>query len=62
MLSFSVTKVLVGRGGGTSGRAVAFCPSRPGSIPETDLVSFFRFRIADNLFSLGAGLFLKNDE
>ena len=57
MLSISVTKVLVGRGGGASGRVVAFCPSRPGLIPEMDLLGFFRFRIADNLFSLGAGLF-----
>ena len=52
----------LGRGGGASGRAVAFCPSRPGSIPGTDLLGFFRFRIAANLFSLGAGLFLKNEE
>ena len=48
-----------GRGGGASGRAVAFCLSRPGLIPGTDLLGFFWFRIAANLFSLGAGLFLK---
>ena len=52
----------VGRGGGASGRAVAFCPSRTTSIPGTDLLGFFRFRIAANLFVLGAGLFLKNEE
>ena len=51
-----------GCGGAASGRAVAFCLSRPGSIPGTDLLGFFRFRIAANLFSLGAGLFLKNEE
>ena len=50
-----------GRGGGASGRAVAFCPSRLGSILGTDL-AFFRFRIAANLFSLGAWLFLKKNE
>ena len=27
----------MGRGGGASGRAVAFCPSEPGSNPGTDL-------------------------
>ena len=49
----------IGRGGGSaSGRAVAFGPSRLGSILGTDL-AFFWFRIAANLFSLGAGLFLK---
>ena len=51
-----------GRGGGACGRAVAFCLSRLGSIPGTDLLGFFRFRIAANLFLLGAGLFLKNEE
>ena len=30
----------LGRGGGASGRAVAFCPSRPGLIPGTDLAFF----------------------
>ena len=29
-----------GRGGGASGRAVAFCLSRPGSIPGMDLAFF----------------------
>ena len=52
----------MGCGGGARGRAVAFCQSRPGSIPGTDLLGFFRFRIAANLFLLGAGLFLKNEE
>ena len=44
-------------GGGTSGRAVAFCLGRPGSNPGTDF-GFFQFRIAVNLISLGVGLFL----
>ena len=56
-LMISNVVIKSGRGGGASGRAVAFCPSRPGSIPGTDLLGFFRFRIAANLFSLGAGLF-----
>ena len=30
-------KKILGRGGGASGRAVAFCPSEPGSNPGTDL-------------------------
>ena len=47
----------LGSGGGTSGRAVAFCLGRPGSNPGTDLGSF-QVRIAVNLFSLGVGLFL----
>ena len=46
-----------GSGGGTSGRAMAFCLGRPGSNPGTDF-TFFQFRIAVNLFSLGVGLFL----
>ena len=51
-----------GRGGGASSRAMTFCPSRPGSIPGTDLLGFFWFRIAGNMFSLDAGLFLINEE
>ena len=47
-------------GGGASGRAVAFCLSKLGSNPRTDLI--FWFRIAANLFSLGTGLFWKNEE
>ena len=35
-------------GGGTSGRAMAFCLGRSGSNPGTDL-GFCRFRIAVNL-------------
>ena len=46
-----------GSGGGTSGRAMAFCLGRPGLNPGLDL-GFFQFRIALNLFSLGVGLFL----
>ena len=45
-----------GSGGGTSGRAMAFCLSRPGSNPMTDFKNF-QFRIADNLFSLSVGIF-----
>ena len=30
----------VGSGGGTSGRAMAFCPSKPGSNPRMDLAFF----------------------
>ena len=40
-----------------SGRAMAFCPGRPGLNPGLDF-GFFQFRIAVNLFSLGVGLFL----
>ena len=43
--------------GGTSGRVMAFCLIRPGSKPRIDL-DFFQFRIALNLLSLSAGLFL----
>ena len=46
-----------GSGCGASGRAMAFCPSKPGSNPGTDLAFFGN---AINLFSLGVGLFLKN--
>ena len=46
-----------GSGGGTSGRALAFCLDRLGSNPGTDF-GFFQVRIAVNLFSLGAVLFL----
>ena len=48
---------LDGSGGGTSGRAMAFCLSRPGLNPGLDF-GFFLFRIAVNLFSLGVKLFL----
>ena len=48
-----------GSGGGTSGRAMAFCPGRPGSDPRSDF-GFFQFRIAVNLYSLGVGLFSNN--
>ena len=44
-------------GGVTSGRAMVFCLSRPGLNFWMDL-GFLRFRTADNLFSLGIGLFL----
>ena len=47
----------VGSGGGTSGRVMTFCLGRPGSNPGSDF-GFFQFRNADNLFSLGVGLFL----
>ena len=43
-------------GGGSSGRAMAFCPSELGLNPGTGL-GFFRNDI--NLFSLGVGLSLK---
>ena len=47
-----------GRGGGASGRAMAFCPSRPGSNPGLDF-GFFQFRIAVDQLLLGVGHFLK---
>ena len=50
-------EALLGSGGGTSGRAMAFCLGRPGSNPGSEF-GFFQFRIAVNLFSLGVGLFL----
>ena len=46
-----------GNGGGTSGRAMAFCLGRPGSNPRLDF-GFSQFRIVVNLFSLGVGPFL----
>ena len=46
-----------GSGGGTSGRATAFCLGVPGLNPGMDL-GFFQFRIAVNLFSLGVRVFL----
>ena len=49
--------ILLGSGGGTSGRAMAFSLGRPGSNPRSDF-GFFQFRTAVNLFSLGVGLFL----
>ena len=49
---------ILGSGGGTSCRAMAFCLGRPGSNPGTDY-GFIQFRIAVNLFSLGVRLFLK---
>ena len=48
---------LHGSGGGTSGRAMAFCLAKPGSNPRTDL-GFFQFRISVNLLLLGVQLFL----
>ena len=45
-------------GGVTSGWAMAFCLDRPGSNLRMDVVGFFWFRIAFNLFSLWVGLFL----
>ena len=52
-----IIKINRGSGGGTSGRAMAFCLGRPGSNPGLDF-GFFQFKIAVNLFSLGVGLFL----
>ena len=46
----------IGSGGGTSGRATAFCLSRLGSNPKMDL-GFLQFRITVNLFSLGILIF-----
>ena len=42
-----------GSGGGASGRAMAFCPSRPGLNPGKDF-GFF----SSELQSIGVGLFL----
>ena len=47
---------MVGSGGGANDGAVAFCPSKPGLNPGTDLAFFGN---AINLFSLGVGLYLK---
>ena len=47
---------IVGSGGGSSGRAMAFCLGRPGLNPGTDS-GFFKLIISLNLFSLGVGLF-----
>ena len=52
-----LTFVIKGSGGGTSGRAIAFCLGRLGSNPGSDF-GFFQFRIAVHLFSPGVGLFL----
>ena len=48
---------LKGSGGGTSGRVMALCQSKPGQKLLMGSV-FFRFRIAVNLFLLGVGLLL----
>ena len=53
----SLSCLVRGSGGGTSGRAMVLCLGRPGLYPGTDL-GFFQFRIAVNLFSLAIGLFL----
>ena len=57
-------KVKNGIGGGASGRAMAILSVQAGleSRDFWDGLGFFRFRIAANLFLLGAGLFLKNEE
>ena len=47
-----------GSGGGASDSAMAFYPSKPSSNPGTDLAFFGN---AINLFSLGVGLYLKED-
>ena len=49
--------LIEGSGEGSSGTAMAFCLTRPGSNPRTDL-GFFQFRIAVNLLLLGVQLFL----
>ena len=49
--------IVNGSGGGTSGRAMAFCLGQQGWNPGSDF-SFFQFRIAVNLSSLGVGLLL----
>ena len=46
-----------GSGGGTSGRAMAFCLDSLGLNPGSDF-NFLQFIIAVNLFSLGVRLFL----
>ena len=51
--SLCLTKI-PGSGGGASGRAMALCPSRPGSNPGTNL-GFFQFHTAVNRFSVGDG-------
>ena len=53
----TVTAGVDGSGGGTSGRATAFCLGSPVSSPWTAL-GLFQFRIAVNLLSLAVGLFL----
>ena len=47
----------LGRGGGKSGRGMAFILSKPGLYPGTDLAFFGN---AVNLFSLGVRLSLNN--
>ena len=54
---YSTKNLACGSGGGTSGRAMAFCLGRPGSNPGLDFC-FFQFRVAVNLFSLSVWLFL----
>ena len=51
------TDCKVGSGGGTSGRAMAFCLSGPGS--NSRWTWLFQFRIAVCLFSLGVWLSLR---
>ena len=52
-------KYKMGRGGGSSGRAMAFCPSGPGSNPGGAAGSNLGFFVSDvvNLFLLGVGHF-----
>ena len=45
-----------GSGGGTRGRAMAYCLSRPSLNPRMDL-GFFSVQNCHKLFSLGVGLF-----
>ena len=54
-----MTVILEGNGGGASGRAMAFCPSGPGSNPGGSLGLNLGFFISDvvNLFFLGVGHF-----
>ena len=47
--------------GGASSRASGIL-SEQAEFESRDGLVFFWFRIASNLFSLGAGLFLKNEE
>ena len=56
-LFYAKLKLVVGRGGGASGGAVAFCPSRLGSIPGTDLLGFFFSSVLLLIYSCWALVF-----
>ena len=56
-LKYLVTNVRSGSGGGASGRAMAFCPSTPGSNPRISLVTFLNQKNPSRVFGSDMSLF-----